>query len=207
LPSSQTQVSICNQALGWLGANLITSLDDEGSTEAALCKANFEPVRSAVLEENEWSFAIRRNRLVPITDEEGNWTPAKAFPIPRDTVRVLQLSSDGRYFKQEIEWYVESNMVIVEQLDVVYIRSIFDQTDITQLSPMFNQAFAARLAADIAAPLTENLELAGTMYQLYQTKLGNAVATDALQGKNRRIRSNWMRNARSGYGAGGGSIG
>ena len=53
-----TAVSICNQALSLVGANSIISLDDN-TTEARLCKAIYEPVRDALLEEHAWTFAIK----------------------------------------------------------------------------------------------------------------------------------------------------
>ena len=60
-------VQICNISIGWLGGTLITSLDD-GTNEANLCKATYEPSRDQVLEERNWTFATKRTSLNPIAD-------------------------------------------------------------------------------------------------------------------------------------------
>ena len=54
-----TETEICNIALGYLGANRITSLDiEEDSTEHLLCSENYEILRDAVLEEREWTLQL-----------------------------------------------------------------------------------------------------------------------------------------------------
>jgi hypothetical protein len=52
---------------------------------------------------------------------------------------------------------------------------------------MFVQALAARMAAELAIPLSENAQLQGTMWQLYGTKLAEAAARDGQQGSNEYI--------------------
>ena len=57
-----TETSICNAALNLLGSSNITSIDDD-NTKARLCKSNYDELRQAVLEEGNWSFAMRRYKL------------------------------------------------------------------------------------------------------------------------------------------------
>ena len=47
-----SEVSISNQALGWLGANPITSLDENGAA-AALCRNNYDHCRDGLLTGSE----------------------------------------------------------------------------------------------------------------------------------------------------------
>ena len=59
------RVDIANLSLTWMGANLITSLEDE-APEAQILKANYDLARDATLEAHEWSFAIKR--FIPAKD-------------------------------------------------------------------------------------------------------------------------------------------
>jgi len=63
------RIDIVNIALTWIGADQITSLEDD-SPSAILMKTNYFLARDATLEEAEWSFAIKR------------WLPARATEIP-----------------------------------------------------------------------------------------------------------------------------
>jgi len=86
-------VEICNLALSWLGGDLIISLTDD-STEAKLCNAVYAPLRDAVLEEREWTFATRRIQP-PALVAGPLYGYDKAFQIPIEVIRVLQVSRAG----------------------------------------------------------------------------------------------------------------
>ena len=93
MSSTASEVDISNMALGWLGADRITSLDDE-SVEAQLCKLNYPRSRDVVLEDVEWTFAVRRfilspDPVVPLF----NW--GKKFLIPTEVLRVLTVERDN----------------------------------------------------------------------------------------------------------------
>ena len=63
-----SEVSICNQAISWLGGKSIISLDD-GTTEANLCKANYDHLRDVVLEAKAWTFAIKRVQFAKLSED------------------------------------------------------------------------------------------------------------------------------------------
>ena len=69
-------------------------------------------------------------------------------------------------------------------------------TDTSKFSPLFVQCLQARLAADMAIPLTSNGKLEEAKWTLYNAKLRGATSRDGQQGKSRRIRSRWLENAR-----------
>ena len=54
-----SEVSICNQALSWLGQETITSLDDQATT-AVWMNANYDLLRDSVMEARMWTFATVR---------------------------------------------------------------------------------------------------------------------------------------------------
>lgn len=214
-----SQVSICNQALGWIGANLITSLNDD-NREAQLCKANFFDLRDAVLEEREWTFAVRRIDLSPTTVDPV-YGYGNQFVLPDDVIRVLNVPDTSSNFlllggagfggievgpdqqpqlqnwrKESIEGPAATGNVILADVDRIVCRVIWRVTNIDLWSPMFTQALAARLAADLAIPLTQNRTLQADMWTLYERKLAKAATMDGMQGKMEKTRSNALERVR-----------
>lgn len=212
-------VSICNQALGWLGANLITSLNDDNK-EAALCKANYPDLRDAVLEEREWTFAVRRISLSPLVLEPV-YGYTSQFLLPPDVIRILNVP-DTRFgdstltgtglgsehegpdqqpqlstFRVEsLEETTATGKVILANVESLFLRVIWRVTNIQLYSPMFVQSVAARIAADLAIPLTQNRAMQKDMWQLYNMKLDRASAMDGIQGKMELKRSNAITRVR-----------
>ena len=183
-----SEVGICNQALIWVGGSLITSLSDN-TTEARVCNAVYADVRDAVLEAHDWTFAIaRRNLPVSATSPENGY--ANAFPIPSDILRVTDVN-DGE------DWRVEGDSIVTNE-GSCKIRAVAQITDPNRFSSLFVQALAARLAADLAIPISQSRELQRQHYSIYENKLAEAVANDGMQGKSRRITSSWLRGSRTG---------
>lgn len=204
-----SKVAICNQALGWLGGELITSFDDD-SNEAKLCNANYDQLRDAVLEEREWTFAVERIEPSRLTSTP-KYGFTYEFQIPATVIRILQvslkgadagivgLSSDiygtglGDY--QEIPW-VREGATIRCNAEQIYARVIQQITDTTKHSPAFDQALAARIAMDLAIPLTGSRALQQDMAAMYGEKIRLAASSDGMQGRNTRVRSSVLVSVR-----------
>ena len=200
MPSALSPVSICNLSLGWLGANLITSFDDN-TTESKLCKANYEPLRDAVLETYQWSFATRRRRMGAVAEPAGEDEPNDAynffrFKIASDSLRILKVQPDKDFDRPTgLEWQVEEGHIIAAQTPI-FVQELFRVTETTAYTVAFTQALAARIAAELAAPITESGRKQELMFSMYLTKLDEAKTLDSMQGKSTRIRSSWMKNSR-----------
>lgn len=191
-------VAICNQALSWLGENSITSLDDPTNI-AKQCKLNFEPVRDAVLEERDWSFAKKRYNL-PKNATGPAFRYANAFQLPPDVLRVVSVN-DVDFDSATRDWSVEGGN-IVTNLSSCKVLAIVRVTDDTLYSPMFTRALACALASDICTSITDNAQLADRLFQRYQFMMGKAANSDGRQGKKKRIRSRWLEQARHSGGLG-----
>ncbi|MFV2057288.1 MAG: hypothetical protein ACC707_12525 [Thiohalomonadales bacterium] len=205
---ANSPVEICNLALGWLGGDLIISLDDE-SVEAKLCKANYALLRDAVLEEREWTFAVKR--LEPAQLVTGPlYGFDNAFQIPPEVLRVLQVSRAGTVVdgaliegsflsatrggtgtgrETRIEWNREGDQIMANNADRIFIRALIRIEDTTKFSPSFDQAFAARMAMELSIPITNSRALQKDMASLYAEKMRLAAATDGLQGRSQRVRA------------------
>lgn len=204
-----SEVAICNQALGWVGGSLIISFDDN-SVEAKLCKANYAPLRDAVLEEREWTFAVKRLNAAALS-EGPLYGFDKAFQIPPEVLRVLQVSraddsvvesgnanagirpssrgGTGTGRETRIEWLREGQVIVANSAERIFIRALVRIEDTTKFSPAFGQCLAARMAMDLAIPLTNSLKLQTAMAQMYGEKISLAASSDALQGRSYNVRS------------------
>ena len=200
-----TETEICNIALGYLGANRITSLDiEEDSTEHLLCSENYEILRDAVLEEREWTFAVKRVDLVPSTDEIV-FGFERLFQKPSDSVRILTVHDDSVIRPQPITtpqpvsrgvhdlpqlegWQVEGEFILANA-ELIHVRYNRRVSETGSFSATFTQALAQRLAAEFALPLTESRSLFDKMWASYAAKIVMGGVSDGMQGRTRRVRS------------------
>ena len=186
-----SEVSICNQALGLVGANSITALDDD-QREAKLCQLNYEPVRDAVLAEHAWTFATKWLDIPAVANPSPGEFPNE-FPLPPDVIAVLFV---GQNYRHPENWQVENN-AIRASVQTCRCQVVYQVTDTSKFSSMFTQALVARLASELAIPITNSRTLMENMYALYERKVQMAAAKDNQQGRSRRIRSTWLVNARN----------
>ncbi len=194
-----SEVKICNQALSLVGSlssngtivDLITSLDDD-TKEAKLCKLNYELVRDSVLSEYEWSFATRWETL-PASANPSPGEFANEYPLPSDVFGVLFVGQDYRH--PEL-WRVENNAIRTDAA-TCKCQVIYRVEDTSKFSPLFTAALVARLAAELAIPITNSRTLMETLINIYGGKVKLAASKDSQQGRSRRIRSTWLNRARS----------
>lgn len=188
-----SEVQICNLALGWLGAELITSLGDDNDG-AKLCNVNYPSARDTLLEMRDWSFAIKRRILTPLLEPPVH-TYSQAFLIPADVIRTLMVD-DTTFADNLLDWTKEGNQILanVEKIYITYISRI---TDTVVFTPTFAQALAQRLAADMAIPLTESRTLQESHWALFEAKFEEASTSDSMQGKPLQTRTRTLTAART----------
>lgn len=194
-----SEVSICNQALSLLGSVgrdntvFLTSLDDDTNT-ARLCKLNYGPVRDAVLQEYDWTFATRWETLAAAADPSpGEF--AQEYPLPTDLLEVLFVGVD---YDHPQKYRVEGNAIRTDGPGK--IQGLYRVEDTSQFPSLFTQALVARMAAELALPITNSRSLMENMFAMYDQKMRRAAARDGQQGTSRRIRSRWLTRARRPYG-------
>jgi hypothetical protein len=191
-----TDIDICNQALGWLGAKRITSFND-GTNESQLCSDNYEPLRDACLEERAWTFADASITLDNATP--GDWDNGEnQYELPGNVIRVYRAFRDvSRRNPVQLEgWRREGNNVVVRFSGQIYIKATIQIVDPDEFTAGFRQVVAARLAADLAMPITRSRKMQEDMWSLFQSKLDSAAATDAGQARSERTDSTELVRAR-----------
>jgi hypothetical protein len=169
-----SNISIANRALTLLGAERITAFDEE-SEQARKINAIFESTRDALLSEHNWNFARKERALSLLSDEPLMDDYTYAYQIPSDCIRVLRWESYFEFAIYGDRLYSNSTTANIE-----YISKI---TDPTKFSAGFVKAFAARLAADLAFPITQNATLAKNAEEIAMRDLKEAKWSDAQEGK------------------------
>lgn len=187
-----SEVKICNLALGWLGANTITSLDDE-SNEAELCNSNYEFAVRMALEIRDWTFATTRQRLTPLAVVPA-FEYSYQFQLPADCIRTLSVMRNERGGRIS-KWNLEGRKILCNY-SLVFLRYVKYVSDPTQYSPSFAVAAATALASMIAGPITENAAIVKVYDEKYTNLIQNGGSLDGLQGTSEHWTSSGLANAR-----------
>ena len=197
-------------ALSLLGTIQITAFTDP-STEAQQCNFWYPFLRDAVLEDRAWTFATQRSLLVatpPLTGQlPVGWGQCFAKPLnslniiqcyrPSTTAQIQgypQQQFDGRYL--QIDWELLQNQIFTNN-STTWCKYIVSVIDTTQFSSNFVQALAARIAQELAMPITNNRNILNDMEKLYQAKLMAASSKDGMQGTTQVIQGRTLRQTRS----------
>jgi len=201
------EVTICNQALSYLGADPITSLEDNNAT-AALMKVNYDTLRDAVLEERHWTFAtLRRSSTTANTPPYGD---GFAHAIPQEYLLVYRVfrnvvSFDPNNWVPSTGWRREGANIIARE-ETIHMWGTERLTNTNRYTSMFRQCLAARLAADLCMAITESAEHQERMWKLYASKIVAAAASDGGQGDVDIITQHKLTGVRGGAGVGDGYI-
>ena len=74
MASGDTNITICNQALNLLGADVISSFSDTSNDAAAVCNNIYETIKRQTLSMYPWSFTLTKLQLTKSgTSPIGEW--------------------------------------------------------------------------------------------------------------------------------------
>ena len=168
-----SRVSIANLALTVLGADRITSLEDN-SENARRLNAIYDQCLEDVLRAHPWNFAINRTLLAelstaPIFGYENE------FQLPADCLRVIEVNDGSTVITK---FLIEGRKLMADD-ETVYIKYIAKITDPNQYTSQFLFVFSSRLAAELAYAITNNKSTQEEMFNLYMQRLQTAKEVDA----------------------------
>jgi hypothetical protein len=186
-------VDIANQALIILGEKQIVSFDD-GTTAANIMSVMYEPVKRNVLRMHEWGCATRVSRLALLQDAPVDPYWHFAYAKPDETIRIIDVFSDGICRYNRREWQVEED-VIVSRIGNAIARYTYDIPE-PKLDAHVEALLVARLALDTAYSITASNTREGNLTALYKEKLMEARTTDNLEGSHEYLRTDTLQNAR-----------
>jgi hypothetical protein len=165
---ASSEVTICNLALGKLGAGTIIALDEE-STEARACKLHYAPTRDEVLRHHLWNFAITRVSLV-LEAEPPAFEWSYQYELPTDCLRVIEVNG-WQSGSTPRSWEVEGRRLMSNSntAEIRYVRRV---TDCNLFDAIFVEALSLKLASKISRPLNGSSTMASEFLTEYEKITG-----------------------------------
>lgn len=182
-------VDIVNTALARLGDVATVSSLDEASAQAQYASTFYPIARDSMLEMHDWRFAIRRVTLAAVTADTFEWS--YAYAVPSDMLRavsVLEATSSATDSTQAFDIMDDGsgNTIILTNLVDATLLYTVRVTDTTKFSPLFVDALAWLLAAQLAGPLLKGdtgMAVTKSCMGMYGAVLARARESDAMQRK------------------------
>lgn len=177
-----SDAKICNMALGKLGERkTISTLTDKDSETARTCNLHYEHIRDTLLEAHPWNFAASRatlsqNATDPLFEFDSS------FQLPADCLRVLSV------YNNSSDYEIEGKDLLISS-DSVSIKYISKLTNPVKFSSLFVEAFATRLAAEMADQLTNSKARRLSLLKEFEIKFTEAKRRDSQEGQRGRTTS------------------
>ncbi len=182
-----SQLSICNSALVKVGAARISSISQD-TKSAKLLNAIYEQVRDSVLRAHPWSFATKRATLAP-TAVVPEWGFDFEYDLPNDYLGFM------RTHPSDIDYVIEDDKIRTNEseLNVLYT---YQNVDESSYDAAFAEAFAWKLAAEIAYNLTQSVTLADACEKKYRSELAQARYANGVEDPTPSLEADDWTNAR-----------
>ena len=142
-----SKTELCNLALLKLGKSRVQDIDTDPSQQATDLKLAYDFTLNQILNEAEWSFAVRRQALNKLTETPlYGWSYIFTLPANPEYIKLISVENNPDYVIEGK--YILSNE---ENLNITYIARITDPNDYTA---GFKNAFVLLLATKICYNLT-----------------------------------------------------
>jgi hypothetical protein len=185
--SALSDVAIANLALTKLGEARIISFSDDTKAARAVA-AVYDLLRDAELRRRKWRFTIKRTQL-PALAVSPEFGYAYAYQIPADCLSILSVGdvapgvdlSDYRTGLDMELYSIEGRAILTDLPAPLKLRYKARVTDATQFDAAFVQAFASRLAYELAEDLTQSAAKKQAAGEDYKLAVREAVAANAIE--------------------------
>lgn len=167
-----TKLKICNMALRSLGVARITDFVTDNEQTRVLNDV-YDMLLDEILMSHPWNFATKRASLDQnVTAPVYEYT--YAFDLPADCLRILETENN-------VEYQQEGNLLLTNDSSMK-IRYIARITDSSKYSSTFVSAFSARIAVEVAYPLTGDPTVAKIKQDEYMMKYSQAKSYNGQEG-------------------------
>ena len=177
MASGDSNVTICNQALNLLGADVISSFSDTTNDAATVCNNIYDTIKKQTLSLYPWSFALTKVQLArSSTTPINEWSYQYDLPSTAVSGTPLQVynSSATRVLPiQNYELlYTASGPTIATNESSIYIDYVTSGISEGLMPSYFVQLLVYMMAWHLAEPVTDQLQKADYWRAV---ALGNAV--------------------------------
>lgn len=171
-----TSINIINQALTRSGNNQISSFTD-GSAEAVVANANYQPVVDDMLAMHPWRFALRTAVMDKLTGEplaDGR----ERYQLPNDSLRLLVVQENDA----EIHYEVRDDEVITRHKVSDPVATYIARVAESDWPAFFREVVVVALEVLFLRALAEDDRRADRREEvLYDVKLPRARSADSQQ--------------------------
>lgn len=179
--------SICNMALGRMGANRINNIDDssESTLEAIQCRLHYSQTRRALLRTHRWRFAKARAQLSEDTvTPDFEW--AHQFHLPNDFLAMRSIYEDNATPSRSTlySYDLEGKMLLTNET-TMKIRYTKDVVDVTEFDPLFVEVFILTLALKLSVPLSQDEAMRADIREELKPFMSSVRAMDREEGDTR----------------------
>ena len=173
---SFSNIELCSKALNKIGANSITSFEDD-SVESEICESIYLTLKQKLLSLYSWSFATKTTQLLN-SDIVQKYGYNYAYVLPIDFLRAIKISSCEKY--KIAGNYLFSNQ---ENIELEYIADVDEE----YFSPLFVSSFIYLLAAELSISLLNDTSRYALFYRLFNSEIKEAKSVDSMQQSNKTI--------------------
>jgi hypothetical protein len=167
-----TDIQICNLALARLGDSRITALTD-ATAQAQYCTLFYTQTVEELQTEFDWQFCRKLASLTAhVTAPAFGY--ARRFAVPSDFLRLIRLNGideDENFSKWEIvDGFIHTDLAAPAQIE--YIAHV---TDAAKFPAVFVEILSAKLATNLAMPLTGSKDLFSQMAEIFSANMQRPV--------------------------------
>ena len=163
-----TDIQICNLALARLGDSRITALTD-ATAQAQYCSLFYAQTLEELQTEFDWQFCRKLASLTADATAPA-FGYARRFAVPSDFLRLIRLNGideDENFSKWEIvDGFIHTDLAAPAQIE--YIAHV---TDAAKFPAVFVEIFSAKLAVNLALPLTASKDLFAQMAEIFSSNI------------------------------------
>ena len=180
--AANSPVDICSRALILIGADPITSFDDN-STEALVASNLYEDVARASLVNSRWRFATNQSVLNKLAaDPTGRYD--NAYQLPSDSLMVHAVTANDNL----IEYQIYGNKVFANTSDAdVIIADYSFRAEEENWPSYFTIAVEYALSTLFATSIARDATLASLMQNQAKDSMAKARSLDSQQQTSRKL--------------------
>jgi hypothetical protein len=173
----ESDVDICNIALGKLGADVITSLT-QNSKSARLCNKYWAHVRDLILRGHDWNCASTYASIasladVPIPDD---WDYQYQLPVDPYCLNIRELPD-----AKTAPYKVVGRTLYTNESSPIVIRYTQRMTNVADMDVLLVDVIACKLAEQMAYDLTHSASVADRMERKYAMAMIDAIDANIIE--------------------------
>lgn len=185
---ASTLTDVANLALASIGERVIQNIDDETSIARDIRRVLFESVRQTQLE-IFWEELTEIIKPSQVTDRYPGDEEFFQYRLPNNFLDVVGLESN-------FAWFLSGGKLITKDPEPLLTYKRYS-VEVSEWSGYLVELIYRRVAANVAMPLTQNLQLAQKAEQIYDTVKLNNLTRSSNRSRSGRFRQQFFGNNRS----------